>query len=78
MSRRRIPTRGAAVVSIPTAAMVDLWLPTAMPLATGTLPAAPWAAHISRHALSFTHTAIAVHRSTGNGERQAARKALIP
>lgn len=79
MSRQRIPMRGyLAVVSMPTAATVDLWPLTMMPLATGTICVAPRPAHISRHALSFILTAIAVHRSTGNAGRQVARAALIP
>jgi hypothetical protein len=55
-----------AVVSIPTAATVDLWLPTTMPLADGTFCVALRAAHISRHLLSFMLAAIAVHDGTGN------------
>jgi hypothetical protein len=67
MNPQRIPMRAyLAVVSIPSAATDDLWPPTMMPLATGTICVARRPAHIARHALSFMLTAIAVHSGTGN------------
>lgn len=67
MNRHRTPMRGyLAVVSIPTAATVNLCLPSTMPLQPGLFCVALRPAHISRHVLSFMLATLAVHRATGN------------
>jgi hypothetical protein len=67
MNRHRTPMRGyLAVVSIPTAAAVNLCLSSTMPLQPGPFCAALRPAHISRHVLLFMLATLAVHRATGN------------